>query len=452
MNYGYSHSIGCIGADDGNTIIVPPVPAIAPSLALSAQIAGAAGLPDRIPISFDYSGSDVVDLYAATGSEGFAISEAALASGSGMEGAEFESHPNYMGQLLDLSLLKDDSVAELAIVLLERNNGGSSGIQRIALTDIDLTAPNLVVAEFSVAQPTTVRVVLDDTIFGSTTASEWALTGNVVVSANCIPGTAYVDITLANPLPGAPSNGTLSFNGTSLTDERGNRLAGFSNQSLTTIAQPTSSLNYLGNYNVGQAIAGSGNETIDFTGVIPSVGTYLVGMSILDPAGDSDAVINIAGAVSSATELADSGTLAAVKWFWVTAMGEGDIQIQNNGLAQIYDLQLVLYRAEGLSDSNPVTGTSTGAAGLAPASVTLSVPDGSHIAAFSVFRSRNATGYAWSNDVLEDFDTTHGGIGTHNISSASGVKTGSGNLTITATQQGGSGGDFSLAVVALGIA
>jgi hypothetical protein len=213
-------------------VIIPSVVPTNPILILDQQQPGSGGNPDSVPITFSYGGTDLVDLYVATGPTAFVISEAELRAQSGGQATEFAMSPAYSGGEIELSGLSDDSVGDLVMLAVERTRGGSSGLQRIALTDIDFVPLGLSAAATDAIGGSQVILTFDDTVLGTTTTGFWTVSGRTVTGVS-IAGTS-VTLTVSPVIPPLAAV-TVGYTGGDLTDERGNDLAAFSGQSVTNI-------------------------------------------------------------------------------------------------------------------------------------------------------------------------------------------------------------------------
>lgn len=235
----WNHPTGAGLVETAPQVVTAAPDVIAPSLTFDAQRPGSNGQPDSVPAYFSYAGTDIVDLYYATGTSGFPVDQAALIAGSGSAIVQFGSFTGYTGQQIDLTDLTDDTVEELAIVAVERNNGGTSGIQRVSLTNIDFTAASFVSAAIVTGQQNTVLVSLDDTIFGTTMAADWTITGNSVIDAQFVLGSKEIELTLGTTAnAGDDYTGDLTYTGNGITDERGNILRLFENVDITNTTSP----------------------------------------------------------------------------------------------------------------------------------------------------------------------------------------------------------------------
>lgn len=423
-----------------------------PSIRLRTQRAGSNGTPDNIAVTYGYTGTDIVDLYAATGAAGFAISAPQLIAQSGGGAVEFDNHPDYQGLEIDLNNLTDDSVTELAILAVERHNGGSSGIQRAALIDIDFSAPQLLSAEVGNVNSDTLRVTFSEALYGSVSSGDWALSSNTIASVNLTPGDAFVDLTLsATAISGDDYADELSFSGSSLTDARGNPLASFSDQGVANnVAAGGASLTFLSSPPASTTSYGAAASGPLFTAVIPAAGDYLIGLNAIKREDSAAPYINVTGVITAATEIATSGSAPETKWFYCTASAAGDVNVRNSqSSTQVQATQIHIFEAVGLTPAGVIVASDIGPSSENPPSATLSnVPNGYFMAAAFIHQSEDATDLTWSAGLTEHTDTTFSS-GSHNISVASGQKSGLGDQIVEVAVTGGGGGEFALSAIAL---
>lgn len=206
----------------------PPTP-VNPVLSLDAANAGSGGSPDSLDVSYSYAGSDTVTLYVVTTSTATPQSEANIIAGSGGAIIQGDSQPNYTGAQVDLDgFTTNTGVTHVQAVAVEDNNGGTSGVQFIALSDFDFTAPVISSVVTNTAGDE-LTITFDETVIGTNDAADFGMSGHTLSS---MAGTGTTRTLSVSP---AVANGEvdyLTYTPGDLTNVRGNALAAITGTSL----------------------------------------------------------------------------------------------------------------------------------------------------------------------------------------------------------------------------
>ncbi|MGI1662014.1 hypothetical protein ACRDNQ_07225 [Palleronia sp. KMU-117] len=393
-------AVNAVGAGPwsaGKPVSVSGASPVNPSLSLGAQVAGSGGNPDIIPVSYSYSGADVVDLFAATGPAGFAITEAQLIQQTGGEGVEFKARLSYEGGEVDLSDVTDDSVTELALVAVERTNGGTSGIRRVPLTDIDFSPPALLSAQTNETGDA-VLLAFDEMLVGAPDLSQWTMPGHSITGISVDTNT--VTLSIAPTIAGNQAD-TISYFGANLTDERGNPLAAFSGRAVTNNVPGGLELAYLANHN--QAIDLSGVATQTTPNVFPDAGTFVVAITDIASQATGPATLVLSGAnIGASATLVEGGRTgvsdAAVAGIWlVTTTAASDLTIGVTGAGLSLDRQVHVLRLTGATATGHLEGVAGGTQVNSPFGAALgsACAVGDAVIAVTLCRSGTATGITW---------------------------------------------------------
>ena len=215
--------------------------AVNPSVSSDSYTAPASGNAANFDVTGSYSGADTLDLYAVVGTSPITVSEAQLIAGSGgtntieffnIQGFSFASGDFDITGLTSAS----ESANQLRYVIVERNNGGTTGVLTASdtISGLDFTAPAFSSAEVGNVNASTLRATFNSALYKSTVAGDWALIGNTISAVSFTPGNNYIDFTLGTAATASDDyTGDLSYSGTSLTDVADNSLATFSGQDVT---------------------------------------------------------------------------------------------------------------------------------------------------------------------------------------------------------------------------
>ena len=235
--------------------------AVNPSVSSDSYTAPASGNAANFDVTGSYSGADTLDLYAVVGTSPITVSEAQLIAGSGgtntieffnIQGFSFASGDFDITGLTSAS----ESANQLRYVIVERNNGGTTGVLTASdtISGLDFTAPAFSSAEVGNVNASTLRATFNSALYKSTVAGDWALIGNTISAVSFTPGNNYIDFTLGTAATASDDyTGDLSYTGTSLTDVADNSLATFSGQDVTN--------NVSGGGNSISSITGSPRQT-----------------------------------------------------------------------------------------------------------------------------------------------------------------------------------------------
>lgn len=237
------------------------VGAVNPSVTSDSYTAPSAGTAASFNVVGGYSGSDTVDAYFALG-DAMTVSQAQLIAKSGGTGVDaffsvagvtitggsfdFTEAIEAADLTVVTSLAAASSAAQLKYVIVERNNGGTTGVLTAGdtITSGDFVVPTFSSAEVGNVDADTVRVTFDSAMYGSTSAGDWSLTGNTISAVSFTPGNTTVDLTLGTTATGSDDyTGDLSYTGTGLKDVAANTLATFSGQNVTNNVSAGSTLN-----------------------------------------------------------------------------------------------------------------------------------------------------------------------------------------------------------------
>ncbi len=237
-----TNALGVDSAESAATgTIAAASSAVNPSVSADNYTAPTGGNAANFDVTGSYAGADTLDLYAVLGTSAITVTEAQLIAGSGgtntieffnIQGFSFASGDFDITGLTAAS----EAANELRYVIVERNNGGTTGVLTATdtITNLDFTVPTFSSAEVGNIDADTVRVTFDSAMYGSTVAGDWTLTGNTISSVSFTAGNTYVDLTLGTTATGSDDyTGDLSFTGTSLKDVADNALATFSGQNVT---------------------------------------------------------------------------------------------------------------------------------------------------------------------------------------------------------------------------
>jgi hypothetical protein len=134
---------------------------------------------------------------------------------------------------VNLTGFTDDTVSHIHVVAVERNNGGTSGVQVIAVSDLDFTPLGFTSAEATDAN--TVAVTLDDTIVGTEDADDWAfdIDGSPATITGVSIASNVVTLTVSDTMTDSDVLDELSYTAGDLTDESGVAMASFTGESIT---------------------------------------------------------------------------------------------------------------------------------------------------------------------------------------------------------------------------
>jgi hypothetical protein len=201
-----------------------------PALSLTAQTAGSGGSPDTVTATYSYSGSDTVDLYVVTTSTATPQTQANIIAGAGGAIIQGDSQLAYAGGTIDLDgFTVNAGVTHIQAVAVERTNGGSSGVQVIAVTSIDFTAP-VVSSVATNTAGTQITATFDETILGTNTVGNFSMPGHTLSNMTGTGTTRTFDV---SPAVANGDTDTLGYTPGNLTNVRGKALAAFSGQAIT---------------------------------------------------------------------------------------------------------------------------------------------------------------------------------------------------------------------------
>jgi hypothetical protein len=204
--------------------------AVNPTLTLTAQTAGSGGNPDSVSATYSYAGSDTVDLYVVTTNTATPQSQANIIAGSGGGIIQGDSQLGYTGGTIDLDgFTTNAGVTHIQAVAVERNNGGTSGVQVIAVTSVDFTAP-VVLSVVTNTAGDELTITFDETVIGTNNAANFTMTGHTLSS---MAGTGTTRTLAVSPAVANGDVDTLAYTPGNLTNVRGNALASFSGQAIT---------------------------------------------------------------------------------------------------------------------------------------------------------------------------------------------------------------------------
>jgi hypothetical protein len=192
-----------------------------------AQTAGSLGLPDRISgFTYNYTGSQAVTLYAALTNTATVQTKANIKAGTGGGVLQTVAYPNYNGGTVDLDGFTNEAATHLQFFAEELSNGGSSSIIVVELTEVDFTKPTPPAIFTDAISGTTITLLFNDEMFGSTNTSFWSVPGRTVTGVNV--GVASVILTVS-PAFSASDVLTVSYTPGDIRDERGNLMDAFVN-------------------------------------------------------------------------------------------------------------------------------------------------------------------------------------------------------------------------------
>jgi hypothetical protein len=366
-----------------------------PMLVLGEQQPGTGGAPDSVPITFTYGGTDIVDLYVATGPTAFAVSEAEMRAQSGGAATEFAVSLGYDGGEIELSGLTDDSVDDLVVLAMERNLGGSSGLQRLALTDIDFTALAVTSAETDADDGTRIFLTMNDDVLGSPATSFWTVPGHVV-SAVSIVG-SLVTLTV-QPAIASSDSVTVSYASGDLTDERGNPLEAFLGRAVTNNVPGGITPVYLASYNQATDLSTTGTSAQTTPAVFPAADTYVVCVTDV-PSGATLLALGGAAVLSASRVIVGGNAGSRCAIYVVTTSGASDLTLTITSAGTIsLDRQIHVIRATGATAAGSFGTADGGGAAAAPydAQLASACDVGDFIVAVTLCRNGQATGITWS--------------------------------------------------------
>jgi hypothetical protein len=223
-------------ATSSGSAIIPGVPAaVNPALSLTAQTAGSGGNPPSLSADYNYAGTDTVDLVvvlANTATKGDGIlADDGTVGGSAVEDTTYLDISSPLS--VNLTGFTDDTVSHIHVVAVERNNGGTSGVQVIAVSGLDFTPLGFTSAEATDAN--TVEVTMDDTIVGTEDADDWAfdIDGSPATITGVSIASNVVTLTVSDTMTDSDVLDELAYTAGDLTDESGVAMASFTGESIT---------------------------------------------------------------------------------------------------------------------------------------------------------------------------------------------------------------------------
>ena len=195
------------------------------------------GTPDTLTATYDYGGFDTLAAYIATRNGGTALTALQLVNDEGTYLERVVIDPFSVAEF-DLSSFTATSAAATRVdmVIAEKNNGGFSTVQTVAVSGFDFTADTITWAT-NAAGNTITGTIASGSLYFSEDTADWAVSGAASTpSVTGVTGSGTGTITLA--LSASIVNGetiTLAYtdSDTDLRDQSGNTYANFSGTSVT---------------------------------------------------------------------------------------------------------------------------------------------------------------------------------------------------------------------------
>jgi hypothetical protein len=226
--------------------------AVDPSVSSPSYTAPSGGTPASITVPGSYTGGDTLTLYGVTGTEAIVVTEAQLIAGAGgTNTSEFFSVSafSFADGSFDLTGLTDEDADAVVFVVVEDNNGGSSGLisSITGITGLDFTAPAFSSAEVGTVDADTLVIDASEALFdvSATTLdpAAFTLTGNTITGVSIVGGD--IRLTLGTTVTsGDDYTGDLSYvSDGEIVDIAGEALPSFTSQNVTNnVAAPPSTV------------------------------------------------------------------------------------------------------------------------------------------------------------------------------------------------------------------
>ena len=216
--------------------------AVDPFVSSPSYTASSGGAPAAITVPGSYTGGDTLTLYGVIGTEAILVTEAQLIAGSGgTNTSEFFSVSDFSfaDGSFGLSGLTDETADAVVFVVVEDNNGGSSGLifSITGITGLDFTPPSFSSAEVGTVDADTLVIDASEALFdvSATTLdpAAFTLTGNTITGVSIVGGD--IRLTLGTTVTSSDDyTGDLSYvSDGEIVDIAGNALPSFTSQNVT---------------------------------------------------------------------------------------------------------------------------------------------------------------------------------------------------------------------------
>jgi hypothetical protein len=345
--------------------------AVDPFVSSPSYTASSGGAPASITVPGSYTGGDTLTLYGVIGTEAIIVTEAQLIAGSGgTNTSEFFSVSDFSfaDGSFGLSGLTDETADAVVFVVVEDNNGGSSGLifSITGITGLDFTDPSFSSAEVGTVDADTLVIDASEALFdvSATTLdpAAFTLTGNTITGVSIVGGD--IRLTLGTTVTsGDDYTGDLSYvSDGEIVDIAGNALPSFTSQNVTNnvAAAPSTVMPaFVASYGPSQA-----SNVYTQAGLALGAGEFVIGIAY-QTAGSAQTVtsmvvdgqtltaevaandLNVSGVAlyrvtttSSSWDivLTMSGALAQGVRFYVWGAGSGTAVVATNSSSGLDDL------------------------------------------------------------------------------------------------------------------